>query len=47
VTGKAYVNDLRNERAFQSDVTERVLDAFAQAGIESPKVPAGGSQPAE
>jgi len=47
VTGKAYVTDLRNERAFQSDVTERVLDAFAREGIESPKVPAGGSQPGE
>lgn len=43
LTGKAYVNDLRNEQAFKSDVTERVLDAFAAEGIESPKVPAGGS----
>ena len=44
LTGKAYVNDLRNEYPFKTDVTERVLDAFAQEGIESPKVPAGGSQ---
>jgi small-conductance mechanosensitive channel len=44
LTGKAYVNDLRNEQAFKSDVTERVLEAFAAEGIESPKVPAGGSQ---
>lgn len=39
--GKGYVNDLRSEQAFKSDVTERVLDAFAADGIESPKVPAG------
>lgn len=44
ITGKAYVNDLRNEFAFKSDVTERVLEAFREAGIESPKVPAGGSE---
>ncbi|MEF8851976.1 MAG: mechanosensitive ion channel family protein [Haloarculaceae archaeon] len=36
VTGKAYVNDLRSEMAFKTDVTERVLDAFDEAGIESP-----------
>lgn len=47
LTGKAYVNDLRNEYPFKTDVTERVLDAFAREGIESPKVPAGGSQVAE
>ncbi len=44
LTGKAYVNDLRNEYPFKTDVTERVLDAFAREGIESPKVPAGGGQ---
>jgi len=44
LTGKAYVTDLRNEYPFKTDVTERVLDAFAQEGIESPKVPAGGGQ---
>lgn len=47
LTGKAYVNDLRNEYPFKTDVTERVLDAFAREGIESPKVPAGGKQPPE
>lgn len=36
VRGKAYVNDLRNEFAFESDVTERVLTAFDEAGIEAP-----------
>lgn len=39
--GRAYVNDLRNELAFESDVTERVLAAFEEHGIESPRVPAG------
>jgi small-conductance mechanosensitive channel len=39
--GKAYVNDLRNEKPFQTDVSQRVLEAFDEAGIESPKVPAG------
>jgi len=37
VTGKAYVSDLRSEVQFKTDVTERVLDAFDAAGIESPK----------
>jgi len=41
VTGRAYVNDLRNERVFQTDVTQRVLDAFDASGIESPAAPAG------
>jgi small-conductance mechanosensitive channel len=38
IRGKAYVNDLRSEVRFKTDVTERVLDAFDDAGIESPKV---------
>jgi len=41
VQGKAYVTDLRREMAFKTDVTERVLDAFGEADIRSPKVPAG------
>jgi small-conductance mechanosensitive channel len=41
IRGKAYVNDLRNEFAFKSDVTERSLAAFEAHGIESPRVPAG------
>lgn len=41
IRGKAYVTDLRQEFAFKSDVTERVLDAFDDADIRSPKVPAG------
>ena len=43
ITGRAYVNDLRNERMFQTDVTRRVLDAFDEAGIESPTAPVGDS----
>lgn len=39
--GKAYVTDLRQEFPFKSDVTERVLGAFDDADIRSPKVPAG------
>ena len=36
IRGKAYVNDLRNEFAFESDVTERVIAAFEEADIERP-----------
>lgn len=43
--GRAYVNDLRNEAAFRTDVTERVLTAFDEACIQSPKVAAGGGEP--
>jgi small-conductance mechanosensitive channel len=47
--GKAYVNDLRSEMPFKTDVTERVLAAFDDAGIESPRVPAssGVDEPVE
>jgi small-conductance mechanosensitive channel len=41
ITGKAYVNDLRNEFPFRTDVTERALKTFEREGIESPKVPSG------
>lgn len=41
VTGKAYVNDLRNEFRFKTDVTDRVLKEFARQGISSPRVSAG------
>ncbi len=37
--GRAYVNDVRHEFAFQSDVTERTLAAFTEAGIETASVP--------
>jgi small-conductance mechanosensitive channel len=41
IVGKAYVNDLRNEFPFRTDVTDRALKAFEREGIESPKVPSG------
>ena len=41
IVGKAYVNDLRNEFPFRTDVTDRALTAFEREGIESPKVPSG------
>jgi small-conductance mechanosensitive channel len=37
ITGKAYVNDLRNETAFRTDVSNRVLTAFHERGIEQPR----------
>lgn len=39
--GWAYVNDLRNEYPFRTDVGQRVLAAFDRRGIESPSVPPG------
>jgi len=39
ITGKAYVNDLRNETAFKTDITKRVLAAFDGEEIESPQPP--------
>ncbi|MFC6990251.1 mechanosensitive ion channel family protein [Haloplanus sp. GCM10025708] len=39
IRGKAYVADLRDEFAFESDVTRRTLAAFAERGIETPTVP--------
>jgi small-conductance mechanosensitive channel len=41
ITGKAYINDLRNELRFKTDVTDRVFKEFSRQGIHSPKVPAG------
>ncbi len=35
---KAYVNDLRNEFEFESDVTRRAWKEFSKNGIKSPKV---------
>jgi len=43
--GRAYVNDVRREFAFESDVTERTLAALDEEGIERPDVaavPGGG-----
>lgn len=41
IEAKGYVTDLRKEYPFTTDVTERVLAAFADAGIDSPTIPAG------
>lgn len=38
--GRAYVNDIRHEFAFESDVTQRALVAFEAEGIETPDVAA-------
>jgi small-conductance mechanosensitive channel len=38
VRGKAYVNDLREEFVFESDVTRRALAGFERAGIDPPAV---------
>jgi hypothetical protein len=35
---KAYVIDVRFEKAFETDVTERVLEGFRGAGVEPPAV---------
>jgi len=35
---KAYVNDLRYQFEFESDVTKRALDEFSKNGIKAPKV---------
>lgn len=45
LTGKAYVNDLRNEFQFKTDVTERVFTEFAERGIQSPKMSPGAVEP--
>ncbi|MDY6779514.1 MAG: mechanosensitive ion channel family protein [Halobacteria archaeon] len=36
IKGKAYVNDVRNEFEFKSDVTERAVKKFSEEGIEKP-----------
>jgi hypothetical protein len=35
---KAYVLDVRFEKVFETDVTERVLEGFRAAGIQPPAV---------
>ena len=48
ITSKAYVFDVRHEKAFASDVTDRVLRAFRRNGIRPPVVSMrGGQLPAE
>lgn len=38
IRGRAYVNDLRNETPFKTEVSERVVATFRREGIESPPV---------
>lgn len=38
ISAKAYVNDLRYEFEFKSEVTRRAWDEFARKGIKAPKV---------
>ena len=45
---KAYVLDIKYEKAFETDVTLRVLEVFAEKGIQPPAVlhrSAGGLGP--
>lgn len=42
---KAYVLDVELEKAFESDVTERVMDAFAQHGIGPPTILYNNAKP--
>ena len=44
LNAKAYVYDTRHEKAFASDVTDRVLTAFRDHGIS---LPAPGAEPAD
>lgn len=37
IKGKAYINDTRNQFAFESDVTRRVRREFESEGIEKPR----------
>jgi len=41
VRGRAYVNDLRNELPFRTDVSRRVLAEYDRIGIDSPKMAPG------
>lgn len=45
VTAKAYVFDIRHERAFASDVADMVLRAFKAAHIRPPMVSLAGGAP--
>ena len=42
---KAYVLDVRFEKAFETDVTERVMEAFREAGVQPPAILHRSSQP--
>lgn len=42
ITAKAYVNDLRHEFIFKSDITKRAWEAYQNAGIKPPEISGGG-----
>ena len=42
ITAKAYVNDLRHEFIFKSEITKRAWDAFQRANIKPPDISRGG-----
>jgi moderate conductance mechanosensitive channel len=42
IVAKAYVNDLRYEFSFKSDITRRAWEAFQKAGIEPPDISHSG-----
>ncbi|MFH0966472.1 MAG: mechanosensitive ion channel family protein [Methanobacteriota archaeon] len=42
ITAKAYVNDLRHEFIFKTDITKRAWEAYQKAGIKAPDISAGG-----
>ena len=42
ITAKAYVNDLRLEFIFKSDITIRAWEAYQNAGIKAPDISTGG-----
>lgn len=42
ITAKAYVNDLRLEFIFKSDITKRTWEAYQNAGIKPPDISTGG-----
>lgn len=43
ITAKAYVNDLRHEFIFKTDITVRAWEAFKKAGIKAPDISTGGT----
>lgn len=42
ITAKAYVNDLRHEFIFKTDITNRAWEGYQKAGIKAPDISAGG-----
>jgi small-conductance mechanosensitive channel len=42
ITAKAYVNDLRHEFIFKTDITKRAWEAYQNVGIKPPEISSGG-----